>query len=448
MVVFCAPRSLSRPAMLAFVLLLIATPIASADVIELLSGAKVDGKVTDIDKAAKKVTFERLLGGRPYSRVYPYSQIHAVTLGTKRYILNEKPVGSSTTGSSTSSKTTKRPRSGNRRTKADIESLIDQLGRTPPDWYESTPLDYPQTLDLSWPQKPPGQWNAQKNMGQYIWDVINPNPGRWRGGIRLMHHLLKHHENDSAKLNRVMGELGRMYHDFEEDYGRAAFWWRRAGLDGARQSPQSVKLARCYWKLGNKDMAVSMLNRLPAWSNTIKLWADMGETDKAIQLAEAFAGGGYPDMAYLYAGDACRVAGDSRKATSYYEKVLKVPATGRQAQRVQRNHSRARANIEGIRIFDSLDLRRVADGTYRDHSPAYAGELHVEVAVRGGRIESVKVTSHKEKQFYSAISDTPRQIVEKQGVKGIDAVSGATITSEAIINATARALSKGTVSGD
>jgi uncharacterized protein with FMN-binding domain len=69
--------------------------------------------------------------------------------------------------------------------------------------------------------------------------------------------------------------------------------------------------------------------------------------------------------------------------------------------------------------------------------------VHIEVAVRGGRIESVKVTQHQEKQFYSAIAEVPRKIIEKQGLKGIDATSSATITSEAIINATAKALSGG-----
>ena len=64
---------------------------ATADVMELLSGAKLEGKVIKIDKAAKEVTFETTLGGRPYARAYPYSRIHAVTLGDKRYVLTEKP---------------------------------------------------------------------------------------------------------------------------------------------------------------------------------------------------------------------------------------------------------------------------------------------------------------------------------------------------------------------
>ena len=40
-------------------------------------------------------------------------------------------------------------------------------------------------------------------------------------------------------------------------------------------------------------------------------------------------------------------------------------------------------------------------------------------------------------------ADTPAKIIAKQGVKGVDATSNATITSEAIINGTAKALASG-----
>jgi uncharacterized protein with FMN-binding domain len=62
--------------------------------------------------------------------------------------------------------------------------------------------------------------------------------------------------------------------------------------------------------------------------------------------------------------------------------------------------------------------------------------------VRDGRIETVRVTDHHEKQYYSSISDTCQKIIAKQSVTGIDTTSSATITSEAIINATAKALAE------
>jgi hypothetical protein len=48
---------------------------------------------------------------------------------------------------------------------SEVLKLIDTVGRTPPDWFASTPLDYPSTLDLDWPLKPLSQgWNNQKHV--------------------------------------------------------------------------------------------------------------------------------------------------------------------------------------------------------------------------------------------------------------------------------------------
>jgi len=330
----------------------------------------------------------------------------------------------------------------NTRSKAEVEKLINTVGKTPPEWFDSVKLNYPGSLDLNWPQPPPSrQWNNQRNVGQYIWDIINPNPSRWKSGVRFMHFMLKKHAGDEQLRNRVMQSMGRMYFDFFRDYPRAAFWWRASGVD-KDESPEAVHLAECYWRMGNQDMAKELLGKLPNFYSAIKLWADMGETDKALRVANAFAQSGYVDMAYLSAGDACRTVGKLDDATAYYKSVLNVPATGRMARRIQRNQRRAWANIEGIKLYDSLDLSTVPDGKYQGYAPGYAGNVYVEVAVAKGRITSVKVTSHKEKQFYSAITDTTSQIVKQQGLSGIDATTGATITSEAIINATARALSK------
>ncbi|HUT93555.1 MAG TPA: SHD1 domain-containing protein [Thermoguttaceae bacterium] len=413
---------------------------ASTDAaIELLGGATVEGRVTARD--GKHVTLETTVAGRTYSRKYALSRIRAITVGGKREVVSEPAGGDG--GSSTGLDASAAAPLGIERSPAEIQGLIDRLGRTPPDWWDSVPLDFPKTLDLSWPQKPPPPWNAQKNVGQYLWDVIQPNPGKWREGVRFVHYLLERHQDDREKRTRAMTTLGRLYYLLLQDYARAAFWWRQAGVGPGSQSPHGVNLADCYWKLGNRQMALDLLDEIPVYYSTIKLLADMGETTRALRIAEAAGRGPFRDMAYLYAGDACRIDGQYQQAIAYYQKVLDVPATGRAKQRIERNHQRARANVEGIKIFDMLDLDRVADGTYRAASPGYADQVHVEVTVRSGRIESVRVTGHKEKQYYTALTDTPRKIIEKQGVKGVDATTSATITSEAILNATAKALASG-----
>ncbi len=325
------------------------------------------------------------------------------------------------------------------RSKAEVEELINSVGKTPPDWYDSVKLDYPRSLDLNWSQPPPGVWNNQKYVGQYIWDVVNPNPSKWKSAVRFMHFMLEKNGRNVALRTQIMKRMGSMYFDYFRDYPRAAFWWRAAEVV-KNQEVEAVHLAECYWRMGNEEMARELLEKAPNYYPKIKLWADMGETDKALRVAGAFAQSGHVAMAYVAAGDACRTVGNLEDAVAYYEHVLTLPAAGRMGKRILRYQQRARANIEGIKLYDSLELSRVPDGKYSGKAPGYVGDVHIEVTVAEGRVQSVRVTQHKEKQFYSAIEDTTAQIVKEQGFTGIDATTGATITSEAIINATAKAL--------
>jgi uncharacterized protein with FMN-binding domain len=429
------------------------TGSASADLVEFLSGAKAEGTVKKIDKEARKIEFDLTIGGRTVARTYSYEQIHAVTMGGKRYVLNAAGAAPSTGRAASSGKVASSSddsgagaaaagAAGQRRTKTEVDALIEQAGRAPPDWYESTPLNYPQSLDLSFPEPAPGGWNNQKNVGQFVWDVINPNENRWREGVRLMHHLLSVNKDDAKVSDRCMRSLGDMYFRFFQDYARAAFWWRQAKIGPGK--PEAIYLAECYWRLGNKQMATELLNQRTIYIGMIKLWGDMGDTDKAVKLAEDYVRlGGTAHDAYLLAAEACRSAGRNNDAIRYYQKVLDAPLPQQQKERVERVQNRARASLEAIRLFELSDPQKVADGSYRAESLGYEGPIEVEVKVKDRRIESVEVTKHKEKQYYSALNDVPRQIIEKQGVKGIDATSKATITAEAVINAAAKALASG-----
>ena len=109
----------------------------------------------------------------------------------------------------------------------------------------------------------------------------------------------------------------------------------------------------------------------------------------------------------------------------YYQKVIDAPATGKQKDREVKVQNRARANLEAIRLFELSDPRKVPDGAYRAASLGYEGPVEVEVKVAGGRIESVQVTDHKEKQYYSALTDVPQQIIAKQDTAkpGVSATS-------------------------
>ena len=413
---------------------LLACAANAADLVEFLSGAKARGTVKEIRKADKEFDLEVQLGQRKLVRTYTFDQVHAVTIKGKRYVLNRPVRVGEGSGDA---------RSGALRTRDQVLDLIDSVGRTPPDWYDSTKLDYPKTLDLGWPLKPPTKgWNNKKNVGQYKWDIINPNPGRWRSVVRLIHKTMSLHKDQPALLRRDMKTLGEMYFELFQDYPRAAFWLRQAKV--RLPEPQSIHLAECYWRLGNKQMVLQVLNARKLPTNAIKLLGVIGQPDRAGKLAEAF-GRGYPDLArepYLLAGDAYRLAERHQRVVEFYEKVL-VLGQARNENYQKIYAGRARESIAAIRLFDKANVSKVSDGSYRASSTGYNGAVQVEVKVAAGKIEAVRVTKHREKQFYAALTDTPNQILKKQSVKQIDATSRATITSQAIVNATAQALAKG-----
>ncbi|OAI56386.1 hypothetical protein AYO49_00875 [Verrucomicrobiaceae bacterium SCGC AG-212-N21] len=413
--------------------LLCFTLTASADTIELMNGNAVEGKVLGTDATRKTVTVEAAVGGQTVTRTLPNSQVHALTVNGQRTVVTPKPGSPASPASATANA----PKT---RTEAEVKALITEAGGTPPDWLKSTKLNFPKTLDLSWQQPPPGgKWDNQKNVGQFIWDVINPNENRWREGIKFMEHVLDQNKSNEEIRLRASKEIANMYFRFFQDYARAAWWWEKSGLDA--DDPPGVHLAECYWRLGNKQMAMDMIDRPGGYSSAIKLLGDMGETDKAVEFAKEFVDQDVDALdALVHAGDACRLAGRLDQAITLYEQALKLPPpTGRKPN--QRMINQAQTNLDAIRLFEKLDISKLADGSYKSSSLGYEGDVEVAVKVKGRRIDSVKVTQHKEKQYYSSMRDVPEQIIAKQGVKGVDATSRATITGNAIINATAKALS-------
>lgn len=427
----------NRIALLAVVL--IVGSVLAEDVVELSSGAKSRGTIVSLDD--KEVVMTVKIGNQSLTRKYPRARVAAIVRNGKRQEFSATAMPAKPSPNSKPAVSGQSP-SGDTRSRAEIDAEIAKVGKTPPDWFDSTPLNYPKTLDFNWPQPPQGGWNNQKNIGQFVWDVVNPNPTRWREGVRLMHEVLST-SKDAAVQRRAMNTLGSMYHNLLGDHARAAFWWRQAKADNSGENPgNAVHLAECYWRLGSKSMAVELLGKLTrGHPSMIKLWADMGETTKALQLAQAYAGSA-PEIAWMESGDACRIAGRFDEALAFYEKVLKLPTTGQSKGRVERNQKRAEASIEAIRLFEQSDLKRVPDGRFTASSLGYEAAVEIEVTVTDHRITALRVTQHREKQFYSSISETPARIIAKQGVKGVDTTSGATWTSEAIINATAKALAK------
>ncbi|MCC9608638.1 FMN-binding protein [Blastopirellula sp. JC732] len=416
-----------------FLTALLSTSIAAADdLVEFLNGTQLKGEILQIRKPDKEFDFKCLISGSEVTQTIPYARVHAVTLAGKRFVLTPKNEPVAAPGVDADG----RPQ----RTPEEVQQLIDTVGSSDPDWLASTDMNHPKTLDLSWPEKPGGPWDESKNITQYIWGRVNPNASRWKSGIKLVHHCIGLHQGQPDLLRRDKEKLGVMYFQLLQDYERAAYWLQQAKVQPTTES--GIHLCECYWRLGSKPLAMKELPGKRLHISAIKLLGDMGEADKAIGVTKYYEKTNLSNEAWLNAGDALRSAGKLNEAVAYYQKVLDQNQA-RNQEYLARFRGRATEAIEAIRLYDKADVSKVADGTYRESATGYNGKLEVELTVNSNRITQVRVTKHSEKQFYAALTDTPNQILEKQSYRDIDGTSGATITSQAIISATAKALAKG-----
>ena len=104
---------------------------------------------------------------------------------------------------------------------------------------------------------------------------------------------------------------------------------------------------------------------------------------------------------------------------------------------MSKQQSDALAKLENV----TVDMSRVADGTYTGSGTGFRGETVVSVTVKNGQITSVTVTSYSddEKYFSRAETQVISEIIANQ-TASVDAVSGATFSSNGIMEAVADAL--------
>lgn len=87
------------------------------------------------------------------------------------------------------------------------------------------------------------------------------------------------------------------------------------------------------------------------------------------------------------------------------------------------------------------------DGTYTGSARGYGGQVSVKVTIKGGKIKSVQATGKSETASYWKRAQAVRGRIVKAQNPRVDAVSGATYSSNGIINAVINALNKAVKSG-
>lgn len=84
------------------------------------------------------------------------------------------------------------------------------------------------------------------------------------------------------------------------------------------------------------------------------------------------------------------------------------------------------------------------DGTYTGKAQGKEGEVEVSVKVNAGKITDLEVVKHEdtEAMMQGVIDNIIPEIIEKQTVEGIDAVSGASMSSKGVLEASKQALAQ------
>ena len=104
---------------------------------------------------------------------------------------------------------------------------------------------------------------------------------------------------------------------------------------------------------------------------------------------------------------------------------------------------RALENFDAT-FYPQEEVGAWVDGTFAGKADSFGGPLEVEVTVSGGKISAVQVLKHSDTPGISdgAIKNVPERIVAANSFQ-VDAFSGATVTSDAIMKAVQKAVEQG-----
>jgi uncharacterized protein with FMN-binding domain len=147
------------------------------------------------------------------------------------------------------------------------------------------------------------------------------------------------------------------------------------------------------------------------------------------------------DIHHSY-GDVYAKLGNSAEAKRHYAEAARLYPTSNQpyGRHLLKRQADKIQNKLDLLDYQSLETATLRDGTYRTKALGYSGDKDVTVAVtiRAGRIADIQV-DHAEKIDQGATVIIPREIIARQSLK-VDAITGATVTCDAIVDGVFRAL--------
>ncbi|MFW6161834.1 MAG: FMN-binding protein [Planctomycetota bacterium] len=282
-----------------------------------------------------------------------------------------------------------------------LDEAIAKL-KTPPEWFADQPVRY----DMSQP------WQKAR---QHVRQLLATYKNREAMKISVLYHQQGRGSKDGHEFPMYLFLGG-------EHVWAARVYQERLARRGKTYAWECGALASLYVKFGDHAQAIEVLevglDHLPDPPGRVFTQARLHD-----QIGDVYAD-----------------QGDVERATVHYRKAMELfrvarPKYGRHLLPKRVSKVQAKLDLLGRK---TLDLSGARDGVYRGESLGYGTPIRARVRVRGGRIAEVRL-QHKEKIEQHATETVPRQIVERQSLD-VDAVTAATITVQAVVEATYRAL--------
>jgi uncharacterized protein with FMN-binding domain len=288
-------------------------------------------------------------------------------------------------------------------------SLKDERAKlkVPPEWFDATPIQ---------------------------WDMNKP----WKDGRLEIRRLLafadEPHNRQAVKLTLLYAgknDIGDghelpMYLFLSGNYAWATTEYAKfvEKVAGKGSTHAYLSYASCLAHFGEYDQALGVIGRAEK-----DLPAPPWRTHNLANIHNAY-------------GDVFAQQGDPEKAKQHYAEAVRLyPASdqpyGRHVLPKRVAQVQTKLNLLTMRSLGNVPLK---DGSYAGRSMGYSDkkDMVITVKVAGGRIADVAV-EHEEKIELNATKLIPQRIVEKQSLQ-VDGVTGATVTTHAIIDGAFQAL--------
>ncbi|HUT35968.1 MAG TPA: FMN-binding protein [Planctomycetota bacterium] len=283
--------------------------------------------------------------------------------------------------------------------KPSLEQALAEL-KVPPPWLDAVPLAV----------APSTPWNKAWDRIEVL--LMTADPADRRKAVKLAYVYQtdgRAREGYPAAVYFLAGETAWALVEHRKLADKNAVAWMR--------------LASCYLHFGEHGQALAALDEAlkhlpdPPW--------------RPFQEAQVFEA----------RGDVLAGQGDRAGARAAYQRAARLYEAIPPKPPLQLPASRAAARVASKADMldrDALKSARLREGTFAATVFGYSDNIRATVTVRDGRIADVKL-DHREKADLGARTILPERIVREQRAD-VDAITGATVTSQAIMSAVFQAL--------